>query len=325
MSDPVLWLWLVLALLGLMGSALCSGLEVGFYSVSRVLVRVRSSEHSGARLLQKQIDRPVPVLTTLLAWNNVFNYIATLAITALLTRTGLGDAALIVLQAFVLTPVILIFAESLPKELFRSRANAVMERFAKVLRGMRLTMTVVPVVPFITLITDAIGALLGGDLGGSVRSAREGMGELLKHGDETISASQTELIDRALRLDQSGVRDVMIPIARAVRFSENTGVRDALRMVSRSAHSRYPIHDTKGVFVGCVRTVDLHARGTGRVGDLKRPVAMLGTDVSVRDALVRLRAEDAAMGVVTRKGRAIGIVTRKDLLGPLLGAEVEDW
>ncbi len=325
MSDPVLWLWVVLALLGLMGSALCSGLEVGFYSVSRVLVRVRASEHGHARRLQKQIERPVPVLTTLLAWNNVFNYVATLAITALLTRTGLGDGALIVLQAFVLTPVILIFAESLPKELFRSRANAVMERFAPALRAMRLVMTIVPVVPMITLVTDGISALLGGDLSGEVRSARESMGEMLKHGDETISASQTELIDRALRLDQSSVRDVMIPIARTVRFSENARVRDTLRVISRSSHSRYPITDAHGVFVGCVRTVDLHAMGDGRVGDARRPVSMLGTEVSVRDALVRLRAEDAAMGIVTRKGRAVGIVTRKDLLGPLLGAEVEDW
>lgn len=325
MSDPYVWLWLVLALVGLVGSALCSGLEVGFYSVSRVLVRVRASEHAHARMLHKQIDRPVPVLTTLLAWNNVFNYVATLAITALLTRTGLGDAALIVLQAFVLTPVILIFAESLPKELFRSRANAVMERFSPALRVMRLAMTIVPVVPMITLVTDAISAVLGGDLSGEVRSAREGMGELLKHGDETISASQTELIDRALRLDQSSVRDVMVPVARAVRFSESAGVGEVLRAVARSAHSRYPIHDARGEIVGCVRTVDLHAMERGRVGDAKRPVASLDEGVSVRDALVLLRAEEAAMGVVTRKGRAVGIVTRKDLLGPLLGAEVEDW
>lgn len=319
MSDPVTILWWLLAVVGLVGSALCSGLEVGFYSVSRVLIRVRASAHKGAGQLQRQLESPVSVLTTLLAYNNIFNYIATLAITALLSRTGWSDSVIIVCQAAVLTPVILIFGESIPKELFRSRANTIMERLGTMLMVMRVGMTVVPVVPIINAIVSALSKLLGADLRGEVRSARETMTDLIKHGDDRITQSQSELIDRALTLDQTPVVRVMVPIASAARMSKGMGRPAAIDSAKRLVHSRYPVHDAEGVVIGCVGAVDLHTSDDPTIDGLIRPVTRIRSGDSVRTALRALSASGDAMGVVTRKGREIGIVTRKDLLAPLLG------
>lgn len=128
MTTPELIIWIILALIGILGSAFCSGLEVGLYSVSRVLIRVRSVDQPRAQSLHKQLEKPAPLLTTLLVYNNIFNYLATLAFTALLSATDLSETLIIIIQAIVLTPILLIFAESIPKELFRSRANSLMER-----------------------------------------------------------------------------------------------------------------------------------------------------------------------------------------------------
>jgi len=324
MIDGVTVLWWSLALIGLAGSALCSGLEVGFYSVPRVLVRVRSGTHRDAALLDAEIDRPVPVLTTLLAYNNIFNYLGTLAVTALLSRTGLGDAWIIVLQAAVLTPVILIFAESVPKEVFRSRAGTLMERLARVLVFMRLTLTVVPVVPMIRLVAGACSRALGADLSGSVRSARETMADLIKHGDERISAAQSELIDRALALEHARVDRVMVPLSKSARLSASASSAEALALVRRGAHTRIPVHDHTGRVHACVAAIDLLTRADTPIPELARPVSRIESGVSVREALLTLRDEGTPMGIITRSGRDIGLVTRRDLMAPLLGV-VPNW
>ena len=319
MIDATALGWLALALIGLVGSAACSGLEVGLYSVSRVLMRVRSVTHGAAARMDRELDHIVPVLTTLLAYNNIFNYLGTLAITALLTRTGLGDGAIIVLQAIVLTPVILIFAESTPKEIFRSRANTLMERAAPWLVVMRLSMTVTLVVPLIRLVAGALSSLLGADLTGSVRSARESMTDLIKHGDERISAEQSALIDRALELGRTPVEGVMVPLSRARRLGADDPPERARSVARRAGRARLPVHDRSGRVVGCVAAIDLHAHPRSRPGALVRPVSRVAHDASIRSALLTLRDEGSPMGIVTRGDRDVGLVTRRDLMAPLLG------
>ena len=49
MSTSEVILWAVLMLVGIGGSAFCSGLEVGLYSVNRVRVQVEGAQRSGAR------------------------------------------------------------------------------------------------------------------------------------------------------------------------------------------------------------------------------------------------------------------------------------
>lgn len=317
-------LWIALVFIGLAGSALCSGLEVGLYSVSRVLMRVRTATNPRSARLERELSSPVQALTTLLAYNNIFNYIGTLAITALLTKTGLSDTLIIVLQACVLTPVILIAAESVPKELFRSRANTITERFATTLTVMRLSMTVIPVVPLIRVVAAALSKLSGGDFSGSVRSARETMSDLIKHGDESMSISQAALIDRALVLERLHIDDLMVPIASVATFSIDDPLDRALASAKRRVHSRYPVRDKSGRCVGYVRALDMHAPDTVSIKDILRPIARVRSGDPVPGAMRTLQEHTAPIAVVERAGKDAGIVTRKDLLGPLIG-DFSDW
>ena len=320
MSTPMLIMWIVLALIGIMGSALCSGLEVGLYTVSRVLIRVRAVDQPKAAKLKKQIDDPAPVLTTLLVYNNGFNYLATLALTALLSTTGLSDTLIMVIQAAVLTPILLIFAESIPKELFRSRANTLMERLANLITSMSWTLTIIPITPIITSVTK----LIAPDLSGTVRSARQHMADLIKHADDQITQSQSDMIDRALLLNQTPVRTAMVPLARVLRVSTTSTRKDALAMIKKSNHTRYPVHDATGHITGCIQTIDLYSDQDAPLGDLIEPILRINTEVPMRQVLAQMNAKGIHMAVVTRSGQDAGLITRKDLLSPLI-ATTHDW
>ncbi|MBL4698690.1 MAG: DUF21 domain-containing protein, partial [Phycisphaerales bacterium] len=197
MSTLEIILWWTVVLIGIGGSAICSGLEVGLYTVNRVLVRVHAASHDRgkrARMLESQIEDVTPTLTALLVWNNIFNYAGTLAITTLIATLGLADIEMILIQIVVLTPVLLIFAESTPKEIFRSNADTLMERFALVIWFLRGALTWVPVVPVILWIAVWASKLVGVDAFGSLTTTRQRVTELLKFGSTQMSETQVSLI-----------------------------------------------------------------------------------------------------------------------------------
>jgi putative hemolysin len=87
-TDPM---WVVLAAIGLGGSAVFSGLEIGLYTLNRVKLAV-AAERGDRRAvrLQRELAQPERLLAGLLVGNNMVNYLGTVAIAALLDRAGFG-------------------------------------------------------------------------------------------------------------------------------------------------------------------------------------------------------------------------------------------
>jgi len=333
MSTAELIMWWAIVFVGIGGSALCSGLEVGLYTVNRVLVRVHAAgaggDHSSrAKLLESQIEHTSPILTALLVWNNVFNYAGTLAMTTLIATLGFADLELILIQIVVLTPVLLILAESTPKEVFRSHADTLMERFARVLWCLRMVLSWVPIVQTILMLANAGARLVGVDSLGSLTTSRQRMAELLKFGSSQMSETQVSLIDRALELEHAVVRSEMIPIRSAVCVRGNWSIAKARAFLRNHPYARYPALSSKGQVVGVLNSIDLYLTldldpASSIEGLLHDPVR-IGGDLSVRQALPMLSRGDRRLGIVVYNGRDVGIITRKDLIEPLLG-ELEEW
>ena len=331
MSSAELIIWWLVVLIGIGGSALCSGLEVGLYTVNRVLVRVHAAggdRGKRARLLESEIDQATPLLTALLIWNNIFNYAGTLAITTLIATIGLSDMEMIGIQIVALTPVLLIFAESTPKEVFRTNADTLMERFAYVIRFMRLSMTWVPIVPVLLFIANTLARFVSADSLGSFTSARERMGELLKFGSEQMSEAQVSLIDRALELEHATVRSEMVPIRSAVVLRLSWTPDRARSFVRNHPFTRYPVLSSKGHIIGVLDSIDLYIHpqieSMHNLEQLLKDPSRIEGSISVNQALKALSLESGRLGIVTINGRDVGIITRKDLIEPLIG-ELEDW
>jgi len=331
MSTLEFSLWVLLVLVGIGGSAMCSGLEVGLYSVNRVLVRVRSvSQHDGnAARLQRMLDQPVPTLTALLVWNNIFNYAGTLALTSLITTLHLSDTKMILLQVVVLTPLLLIFAESTPKEVFRANADVLMPRFTPLLLVLRRIVTLIPIVPVLGWVANLASRLVGVGKLGSLGDARERTAELLKFGSGTMSDAQVTLIDRALQLEHARVLNEMIPIKRAGMLRSGWTIARARIYMRSHPYSRFPVLGTRGQIEGVVHAIDLYLQEEA-VGDqqliesVMREATILSPDDTIERALREMSRAGAQMGIVRQQGRDVGIVTRKDLVEPLVG-ELEEW
>lgn len=331
MSVPEIILWAIVLVVGIGGSALCSGLEVGLYSANRVRVQIDSAKRSGerARRLQKLLDETVPSLTALLVWNNVFNYAGTLALTTLVALIGLNDIQMILVQVAVLTPVLLVFAESTPKEVFRSNADVLMPRFAMGLIVLRSIVTWVPIVPVLGWVAQTASRVVGVGSLGSLGDARERVAELLKFGTGTMSEAQVTLIDRALQLEHAKVQSEMIPIGLVRVLRSGWTVGRARAMVRGHPYSRFPVIGKDARVVGIIHAIDLYthesaADESATIDGLMVEPTIVPARMSVESALRALNRAGGHLGVVRVGTRDVGIVTRKDLVEPLVG-ELEEW
>ncbi len=322
-------IWILLVLVGVGGSAIWSGMETGLYRASRIRAAARASAASPSarsRMLMNELRHPDRALTTLLIGNNICNYLGSLGVVGLLTLAHLNEIEIIALQAVVLTPFLLVFAETLPKEIFRVQADRMSERFAPALTGLRWITTLTLILPLVFWVTRVVTRLFGAPGVGVLASARERIVAMIKQGAHGggISDEQATLIDRALAFGRARVDQEMIPWSGVRRIAHDAPRARLDELLARSGHARYPVIDRGGRVVGLLVRVDASLAPEAEVRALVRPIPRLKPNLSAREALGLLRSSGGKMAVVEREGRPIGVVSPKDLFEPLMG-ELQAW
>ena len=131
MDDPSI-LWVIAIIILVACSAFFSGTETAFSSASKA--RLKSYANSGdkrAKRALKIVDRYDTALSAVLIGNNIVNIgaasIGTLLFTGLLGPSGAG------VSTIVLTVVVLIFGEVVPKSLAKMNPEKVVMRSSSVL------------------------------------------------------------------------------------------------------------------------------------------------------------------------------------------------
>ena len=316
----------IIALVGVIGSAVFSGLETGLYVVNRVRLAVRAGHGDrSADRLETELEHPERLLATLLIANNAANYAGSLGVAAILNSFELSATGVIVLNTLLVVPVLLVFGETIPKDLFRTRADNWIPRFVGPLRGARVMLTIIGLVPLLSLVDRLVQRLVGGDPGDRL-GPRARMAWFIRESaaSGSLSPAQLDLADRALTMRHLAVTSEMTPWRQVVAVREGDLESDPRAIARRTMRSRLPVLGESGRVIGVVGVQDiLLGRGAGEVIDDSMP--RLGAATPVFVALETLREARRPMGIVEDDhGRPLGIVTLKDLVEPLLG-DLRAW
>ena len=331
MTELELAMWYLLIAMGLIGSALFSGLETGIYSLNRVRLYVLGhSGYRGPKLIMRMIDQPNQLLTTLLIANNLTNYMASLGIAVLLESMGFTDWQMIAINASILTPLLFVLGETLPKDLYQQHSDRFVYPFAVPLWLMQKVLIFTGLLPVVNWLSMGLRRLFGVSGGESdmpkprhvVRGLfKEGMGQ------GVISAYQSDMIDRVIRLERQQVRDVMVPWSKVLKVRDDASPEMIWEIANQTSYSRVPAVDRSGRPLGWVPVFDvlLHeVDACPPIRTLIKPIPQLSPDTLSMDALVRLRSERASIAVIADGTRPIGLVTIKDLVEPITG-ELDAW
>ena len=324
--------WASLAAVGLVGSALFSGLETGVYRLNRVRLHLLHDQSDrNAVLLARMTANPNRMLGSLLIGNNVANYAASMGITALLEAAAFGEWQIVLITALLLTPLLFVFGEVLPKDFFQNFTDRVTYRFARFLWYTQRLLLFSGFLPVIDLISRAIAWALGASQDARLAlHPRRVVTRLIREGAGTgvISLYQSDIIDRVLHPTERRVDHAMVLWAEVVRFREEQPIEAFWSLADRSPHSRFPVVDKTGRPIGFVHALDVMVHDASTCPPIRTLVSrspQLGVETSLREALVRLQEARSAMGfVIDARGNTVGIVTAKDLVEPIVG-ELDVW
>ncbi|MEM7681121.1 MAG: CNNM domain-containing protein [Planctomycetota bacterium] len=323
-------IWSALMLLGFAGSALYSGMETGCYQLNRIRLHVRAQrDERAAKSLSRLLNRPAVLLTTLLLGNNIANYLGTFSLSLLLEGSGLSPLQTIVLNTIIVTPLLFVFGEVLPKDLFGAAADRIMYPMAKVLTTSRI----LAYTTGLGFVVQAFSALclrmVGQSSGMTVLHPRRRFGQLVREGVGygLLSDEQSGLAERVLASAGRKIGDEMIPWKRVLTLQHNDPVDRVRELADRTGRSRFPLVQGKKV-VGVVNAVAYLAR-TGpppaSLQELAEPAVHLRAQAPLRSGLARMQQQHVGLAIVVDpQGQPVGIATVKDLIEPITG-ELTAW
>jgi len=321
-------MWALVAGAGVMLSAFFSGVETGLYIINRVRLTVRANHgETAATTLRRILSHPTRMLGTILIGNNIANYVGTFGVAAMLDRLGVGDVRALVINAAVLIPLLFVFGEVLPKDLFRTHTDRWSYRCAGFLNWIQRLLQWSGLLWIALGFGTLVSRLLGGS-GEVALKGRQRMSQLFKEGlgAGVLSESQSTLADRALALRGRTVEMEMIPWRHTVSVRLDSTRRELDLVLGKHSFTRYPVIDEAGQVKGVLTTLAAVISPDSDVHALTEGIVMLNAQAPIHDALRRMREQRSRLAVVVTGSddRPVGIVTLKDLVEPLTG-ELQAW
>jgi magnesium and cobalt exporter, CNNM family len=304
-----------------------SAAEMAFIAANRLKLRhLAESGHRVAAAYLESFHKPERILSTAKMGGPIAHVIAASAATfALLPVLG-GTAPLIVTA--VLTPLMLIFAEIIPKAITREWATPLILWLYR-----PLTWAAVVLMPFVVFANAVVRALLRlvGAREPDSRQfvSREELKALLalEPGEADVTTQEAELIGKIFDLGDTTVREVMVPLVEVAMLPEDASPQEAIRIIHQRGFSRIPIYrERESNVVGVVNAMDLLSRGAeaSRVAELARQPYYVPESKRIDDLLREMQRHRIHLAVVVDEyGGSTGIVTLEDIMEEIVG-EIQD-
>jgi putative hemolysin len=276
--------------------------------------------------LGRLIEDEQGTLAGTLAGTNVMHYLLTSAVAFTLTSLiGVDPANAEIYTVAILTPVIFVFAEVVPKNVFQRHADSLMPRFSWLLYVANRTFRAIGLVWLMKKLTALAARWTGAPeveplTGGPKRYIASLLQEALSERHQ--GEDQSELIERVVKLSDTPVRFVMVPQHRVVMISADADRERLVRLARSTEHARVLVYGGRRTqIIGLVKIDELlRDSGWRRVGERVVPVLQLRPFETVANAMARMQRIQKEMAIVTGFGGGLlGMVTLRDLLDEVVG------
>ena len=320
--------WFALCLL-LLASFFFSGTETAVTAVSRPLLHEQAKRgNKWAEKLLELKKNPGLVLGTLLFGNNVVNIAFTAISTGLMVEL-LGPHYGVAISTFVVSIVVLVFAEILPKTYAVNNTLPMALQSTPVLS--KLVWLLRPVVNGLNWLSKKAMCILpkatvSGDPDEQLKA--EIRGAIAMQGTNVLS-QEKGMLKSVLDLDEVCVGDIKLHRSKVVSLNVNTPIEEVIRFVTKVSYSRIPVYQgRRDNIVGILHTKEVmkmmpifygHRHDIKLMDYCTKPWYVLNT-TSLLDQLIafKKRREHFAI-IVDEYGGLEGILTLEDLLEEIVG------
>ena len=307
-------------------SGFFSSAETAFSTVNRV--RMRTLEEEGikrAAKVNRILESYSKMLSTVLIGNNIVN----LSTSALTTTIALRFGIPVAVATGVLTLVILLVGEIVPKTWAMLSSDKIALAYCGIIYGLMQVMT--PVIFVVDKMSNGILRLLHIDPSKKITTMTEA--ELrtyvdVSHESGVIESEEKEMIYNVFDFSDALAKDIMVPRINMVTVDVEATFEEVLSIFRESMYTRFPVYqDDKDNIIGLINIKDFiltEDEEHFQVRSILRDAHYTYEYKKVADLLYELREKTTSVTFVLNEyGATVGMITLEDLLEEIVG-EIRD-
>ena len=309
-------------------SAFFSSAETAFSTVNRVKLRSLAEEnHKGAIRVLAILDQYGKMLSAILIGNNIVNLSASSVATTF--AISLWGNAAVGIATGILTFVVLMFGEIIPKTWAMQRAEFITLLFGPVIRMLMTILT--PVIFLVDKLSNCILKLLHiSSEGNNFRITEKELKTYVdvSHEGGVIEEEERELIYNVFDFGDTVAKDIMIPRIQMTTIPLNTTYQELLSTFQSCMFTRIPVYDDDpDHIIGMVNIKDFILVKDKEKFSLKkilREAYYTYEYKKVSDLLMEIREKSCNIAfVLSEYGATVGMITMEDMIEELVG-EIRD-
>lgn len=308
-------------------SAFFSSAETAMSSISDIKVRTLVEGGSKrAAILAKILEKYSKMLGAILIGNNLVN-IAASALVTTLTMEVWGNMA-VSIGTGILTLVVLLFGEIIPKNAAKIKAEPVALMYAPIIYGLMWILT--PVILVVDKIANVIMWILRIDVNQKSAITEEELRTYVdvSHEDGVIEKEEKNIINNVFDFSDSVARDIMVPRIDMICVEESAKYEEVLEVFRENMYTRLPVYrEDLDEVIGLINVKDfilVEDKKNFSVSDILRETYYTYEYKKTADLLMELRKTPYGMALVLSEyGACVGMVTLEDLLEEIVG-EIRD-
>lgn len=319
---------LVVLLILVLLSAFFSSAETALTCANRVRIRSLSEDGSkSAAIVERILEKPGKMLSTILIGNNLVNISATSLATTF--TIGLFGNTAVGIATGLLTLVVLLFGEIVPKTIATLNAEKIALTYSYLIYALMFLLT--PVIFLVDKLSNGILRLIRIDP--TLRSVGMTEHELktyvdVSHEEGVIESEEREMIFNVFDFGDSLAKDIMIPRIDMTMIDVNAAYKELQSLFTKTMYSRIPVYENETEhIIGVVTLKDFFNKarhGEFSIRSIMREVYYTYESKKTSDLMVEMREGAYSLAIVIDEyGDGVGLITLEDLLEEIVG-EIRD-
>ena len=315
----------VAVIIVLIASSVFSMIEAAIFSLPVTKARQMGEKSKNGKLIQDIRENPARPISTIVIGNNISNIVGTFVVASLAAQQLEGTLA--IAFPFILTVLVILFAEILPKTIGERFCVRIITYSARPLFYMTKILT--PVVWLIELFTSLFTS------GKPVLITSEQEIRALSRMAEKegiIDTHENHMIGKVFELDDVSAHEIMTPRTAMTWIRGIEPIKLAAKSVAKSEHSRIVVvGETRDEIIGIIlkstmlRLLVEETDEEALVQDYVEPVRLFKEETPADELLAYFKTSCVHLAmVVDEYGGVSGIITLEDVLEVLTGEIVDE-
>ena len=306
-------------------SAFFSSAETSLTTVNRVRLKTLADEgNRRAKTALEVLDKYGKMLSAILIGNNIVN----LSASALATTLAIHIHFTVGIATAILTVVILIFGEIVPKNMAMINSEKMALLYASMISGLMKLLT--PLIFVIDSLAKGIMKLFRVDADKKTAMTENELRTYVEvgHEDGVIESEEREMIYNVFDFGDAVAKDVMIPRIDMVTVDKEATYEEVMEVFKDCMYTRIPVfEEDKDNIIGLINIKDfilVEDKAKFKISDILRQAYYTYEFKKTADLLVEMRQKCFNVAFVLNEyGGTAGMITLEDLLEEIVG-EIRD-